>query len=111
MYEKQNFVDGQKLRAYQLNHMEEGIEKASNGFVSLEQTVESEEDGGENIITATRADGSTETIVIRNGRGGGKGEPGENGAPASPILVDVTTGKTYEIYIDNAKLMFKEVSE
>lgn len=84
MYEKQNFVDGQKLRAYQLNHMEEGIAEASNGFVALEQTATSEADGGENIITATRADGSTNTIVIRNGRTGDTGPTGPKGDKGDP---------------------------
>lgn len=79
MYNKQGFIDGQRIRASHLNHMEEGILDASNGYISIEQTSESTEDGGENVIKATRADGTFDSIVIRNGSKGSAGPKGDKG--------------------------------
>jgi hypothetical protein len=40
---------------------------------------------------------------------GEKGDKGDKGDPGSPVLYDINTGKPYELYIDNQKLMFREV--
>ena len=86
MYNKQGFIDGQRIRASHLNHMEEGILDASNGYISIEQTSESTEDGGENVIKATRADGTSDSIVIRNGSKGSAGPKGDKGDPGDASL-------------------------
>ena len=53
----------------------EGLE-SSVGIKSIEQTVTSTEDGGNNVITVELTDGSTVNFNIRNGS---KGSPGEDG--------------------------------
>lgn len=48
------------------------------GIAAVEQTVFSEEDGGENVITVTLTDGTASTFTVKNGS---KGSPGEKGDP------------------------------
>lgn len=52
---------------------------SSSGVISIEQTTASTEDGGENIITVTMADGNIKEIIIYNGSKGSDGEDGNDG--------------------------------
>lgn len=57
------------------------------GIQSVEQTTTSTEDGGTNIVTVTKTDGSTSTFEVRNGSKGNDGAPGadgKNGADGQP---------------------------
>lgn len=49
------------------------------GIQSVEQTITSTEDGGTNIVTVTKTDGSTSTFEVRNGSKGNDGAPGADG--------------------------------
>ena len=53
--------------------------RTDNSFDSLKQTKQSAEDGGENVITLTRHDGTSEQIKFYNGSKGSKGDKGEKG--------------------------------
>lgn len=53
--------------------------RTDNSFDSLKQTKQSAEDGGENVITLTRHDGTSEQVKFYNGSKGSKGEKGEKG--------------------------------
>lgn len=48
-------------------------------IASVEQTTESEADGGTNVYTVTLNDGSRSTLKVRNGRRGSKGDKGDKG--------------------------------
>lgn len=50
------------------------------GIQSVVQTTTSAEDGGMNVITVTKTDGSTSTFEVRNGSKGSGGVPGVDGA-------------------------------
>lgn len=50
------------------------------GIESVVQTTTSTEDGGTNIVTVTKTDGSTSTFEVRNGSKGSDGAPGKDGA-------------------------------
>ena len=49
------------------------------GIQSVEQTTTSTEDGGTNVITVTKTDGTTSTFYIKNGSKGSAGPAGANG--------------------------------
>ena len=49
------------------------------GIQSVVQTTTSAEDGGTNIVTVTKTDGSTSTFEVRNGSKGNDGVPGVDG--------------------------------
>ena len=49
------------------------------GIESVVQTTTSTEDGGTNVITVTKTDGSTSTFEVRNGSKGNDGAPGADG--------------------------------
>lgn len=53
--------------------------RTNNSFDSLKQTKQSAEDGGENVITLTRHDGTSEQVKFYNGSKGNKGEKGDKG--------------------------------
>ena len=53
--------------------------RTDNSFDSLKQTKKSAEDGGENVITITRHDGTSEQVKFYNGSKGSKGEKGDKG--------------------------------
>lgn len=53
--------------------------RTDNSFDSLKQTKQSAEDGGENVITLTRHDGTSEQVKFYNGSKGSKGDKGEQG--------------------------------
>ena len=50
------------------------------GIQSVEQTATSAEDGGTNIITVTKTDGTSSTFTVRNGSKGSTGATGARGA-------------------------------
>ena len=50
------------------------------GIQSVEQTATSAEDGGPNIITVTKTDGTSSTFTVRNGSKGSTGATGARGA-------------------------------
>lgn len=61
-----------------------------NGILSVVQTTTSNEDGGQNILTITEDDGTTNTFIVRNGSKGSTGETGPQGpaGPAGPAGAD-----------------------
>lgn len=65
------------------------------GVQSIVQTTTSNQDGGENVITATLTNGSKSTFRLKNGSKGSKGDPGEDGKDGSPGIpgADGTPGK------------------
>lgn len=56
------------------------------GIQSVDQTTTSTEDGGTNIITVTKSDGSSSTFQVRNGSKGSPGPAGADGAPGKDGL-------------------------
>ena len=54
------------------------------GIQSVVQTTTSAEDGGSNIITVTKTDGTTSTFTVKNGAKGAKGEKGDRGLQGLP---------------------------
>lgn len=64
------------------------------GIKSVAQTTTSTLDGGTNVITVTKTDGSTSTFQVRNGSKGDKGDKGdkgEKGDSGSEIVTGVGT--------------------
>ena len=53
--------------------------RTDKSFASLKQTKQSAEDGGENVITLTRHDGTSEQVKFYNGSKGSKGDKGDKG--------------------------------
>lgn len=49
------------------------------GIQSVEQTTTSTEDGGTNVVTVTKTDGTTSTFYVRNGSQGSTGPAGSDG--------------------------------
>ncbi len=49
------------------------------GIQSVEQTTTSTEDGGTNVVTVTKTDGTTSTFYVRNGSRGSAGPAGSDG--------------------------------
>ena len=49
------------------------------GIQSVEQTTTSTEDGGTNVVTVTKTDGTTSTFYVRNGSQGSPGSAGSDG--------------------------------
>lgn len=92
-YERQTWVDLQTpLDAAHMNHIEEGIASIV-GITSIKQTTTSTADGGNNVITATLDNGTTETFNIKNGSKGSTGGKGDTGAAGVGIksVVQTTT--------------------
>lgn len=56
------------------------------GIQAVEQTTTSTDDGGTNIITVTKSDGTSSTFQVRNGRKGSTGPAGADGAPGKDGL-------------------------
>ena len=93
-YGKLSLMDGQVLNAEHLRHIEEGIstnDKAIEelkknptstgvGISKIEQTTTSTQDGGVNVVTVTKTDGTTVNFQIKNGSKGSNGKDGEDGA-------------------------------
>ena len=51
------------------------------GIESIVQTTTSTEDGGTNVVTVTKTDGSSSTFTVKNGSKGSDGVPGTDGTP------------------------------
>lgn len=58
------------------------------GIESVEQTVISDADQGENIVTVRLTDGTETEISIKNGSKGSEGEQGENGNGISSVVLN-----------------------
>lgn len=56
------------------------------GIQAVEQTTTSTDDGGTNIITVTKSDGTSSTFQVRNGKKGSTGPAGADGAPGKDGL-------------------------
>ena len=57
-----------------------GVDGADGvGIQSVAQTTTSTEDGGTNIVTVTKTDGTTSTFKFKNGSKGSDGAPGKDG--------------------------------
>lgn len=54
------------------------------GIQSVVQTTTSAEDGGTNVITVTKTDGTTSTFQVKNGSKGSDGVPGADGKDGQP---------------------------
>lgn len=60
------------------------------GIQSVEQTTTSTEDGGTNVVTVTKTDGTTSTFYVRNGSRGSTGPSGSDGQDGVSPLVSVS---------------------
>lgn len=58
------------------------------GIQSVEQTTTSTEDGGTNIVTVTKTDGTSSTFQVKNGSKGSTGQAGTNGKSAYQYAQD-----------------------
>ena len=47
------------------------------GIKSVVQTTTSSDDGGSNVVTVTKTDGTTSTFIVKNGSKGSQGDPGK----------------------------------
>lgn len=54
------------------------------GIQSVEQTTTSTEDGGTNIVTVTKTDGTSSTFQVKNGSKGSTGPAGADGKDGAP---------------------------
>lgn len=88
------------------------------GIQSVEQTVTSTEDGGTNIITVTKTDGTSSTFTVRNGSKGSTGATGQAGRDGStPVRgtdywteADIATIQSY-INEKTAALQSKSITD
>lgn len=64
--------------------------RTDNSFDSLKQTKQSAEDGGENVITLTRHDGTSEQVKFYNGSKGDKGDKGDAGMQGNSGVADAS---------------------
>ena len=60
------------------------------GIQFVEQTTTSTEDGGTNVVTVTKTDGTTSTFYVRNGSRGSTGPAGSDGQDGVSPLVSVS---------------------
>lgn len=77
------------------------------GIQSVDQTTTSTDDGGTNIITVTKSDGSSSTFQVRNGSKGSTGPAGADGAPGKdglgvPVATAEDEGKTPVVQADGS---------
>ena len=85
------------------------------GIQSVEQTATSTEDGGANIITVTKTDGTSSTFTVRNGSKGSTGATGAAGEDGyTPVRgTDYWTADdiaTIQSYIDEKATVFQTKS-
>ena len=94
----------------------EGINGADGvGIQSVKQTVTSTEDGGANIITVTKTDGTSSTFTVKNGSKGSTGATGAAGEDGyTPVRgTDYWTADdiaTIQSYIDEKATVFQTKS-
>lgn len=60
-----------------------GVVKDGVGIQFVEQTTTSADDGGTNVITVTKTDGTSSTFAVRNGSRGSVGPAGTDGQPGA----------------------------
>lgn len=58
------------------------------------QTSSSSADGGSNVYTFTKSDGTTSTLTVKNGSKGSQGDPGATGKSIDSVSLKSTSGKT-----------------
>ena len=82
------------------------------GIQSVEQTTTSTEDGGTNVVTVTKTDGTTSTFYVRNGSQGSTGPAGPQGStgPAGPQGPQGETGSGFKVIDYYATLDALEVA-
>lgn len=87
IYKRDSGIEMEELRAKVNNMPKGGVAgepgKDGVGIESVEQTVVSEESGGENKVEITLTDGQKTEVVIRNGKDGKDGGEGGNVTPES----------------------------
>jgi hypothetical protein len=88
IYKRDSGIEMEELRT-KVNNMPKGggagePGKDGVGIESVEQTVVSEESGGENKVEITLTDGQKTEVVIRNGKDGKDGEGGGEGGNVTP---------------------------
>lgn len=75
------------------------------GISTVKQTTTSSSDGGTNVITVTKTDGSTSTFSVKNGSKGSTGAAGKDGSDASVTTANIKTALGYtpakQIDVDN----------
>ena len=77
------------------------------GIKSVAQTTTSSADGGSNVITVTKTDGTTSTFTVKNGSKGSTGETGATGADGkTPVK-----GTDYWTDADKAEMVADVVAE
>ena len=74
------------------------------GIQSVEQTATSTEDGGANIITVTKTDGTTSAFTVHNGNRGAVGPAGVDGKDGVDGYTPVK-GKDYFTETDKAEMV------
>lgn len=74
---------------------EGSVEVEAVGIASVEQTTTSTADGGINVVTVTKTDGTSSTFQVRNGSKGSQGVQGVQGEPGyTPVKgVDYVDGQ------------------
>lgn len=84
----QQKYDSGELRGQPGDNGSDGVDGV--GIKSVTQTTTSNADGGTNIITVTKTDGSTSTFSVKNGSKGSDGAAGKDGRDGQ----DGSPGKT-----------------
>ena len=85
------------------------------GIQSVDQTTTSTDDGGTNIITVTKSDGTSSTFQVRNGRKGSTGPAGADGAPGKdglgvPVATAEDAGKVPVVQADGSYELCSQIS-
>ena len=83
--ELSNAVDNALAQAKESGEFDGAKGDAGVGIQSVVQTTTSTVDGGTNVVTVTKTDGTFSTFQVRNG---GKGNPGDNGKSAYQYAVE-----------------------
>ena len=85
------------------------------GIQSVDQTTTSTDDGGTNIITVTKSDGTSSTFQVRNGSKGSTGPAGADGAPGKdglgvPVATSEDAGKVPVVQADGSYELGSQIS-
>lgn len=83
------------------------------GIESVVQTTTSDEDGGVNVITVTKTDGTKSTFQVKNGSKGSKGDKGATGNKGDTGEKGYTPQKGVDYFTaeDEAKIVAETVAE